>query len=89
MRLRLRYFPFLTRESRVTYSRSEIKHKADALDSQLRLIMHGIPIELVEHATANQLAVMEEIVNRDIETELKIKTVATSNGIATAFGGKK
>lgn len=59
------------------------------MDSQLRLIMHGIPIELVEHATANQLAVMEEIVNRDIETELKIKTVATSNGIATAFGGKK
>lgn len=57
-------------------------------ERQLRLIMHGIPVKMVDHATADQLAVMEEIVNRDIESELKIKSAATSNGIATAFGGK-
>lgn len=89
MKYLYRFFPFLTRESKVTYSRKQIKHKADALDSQLRLIIHGVPAELVDHATANQLAVMEEIVNRDIETQLKIKAAATSNGIATAFGGRK
>lgn len=50
--------------------------------------MHGIPVKMVDHATADQLAVMEEIVNRDIESQLKIKSAATSNGIATAFGGK-
>lgn len=74
---------------RVTYNSKEIKRKADALESQLRLIIHGVPIELVEHATGNQLAVMEEIVNRDIENQFKLKEAATCNGIELAFGGKK
>lgn len=51
--------------------------------------MHGVPIEMVEHATADQLAVMEEILNRDIEMQIKLGSVATNNGIATAFGGHK
>ena len=51
--------------------------------------MHGIPPELVDHATADQLAVMQEIVNRDIEERFKINSTATNNGIATAFGAKK
>jgi hypothetical protein len=51
--------------------------------------MHGVPLELVDKATANQLAVMEEIVNRDIIEQIKIKAVATNNGIATAFGADK
>lgn len=73
----------------MSYSQQQIKHQADMYERQLRLIMHGIPAKMVEHATADQLAVMEEIVNRDIESELKIKSAATANGIATAFGGKK
>ncbi|KGG53972.1 hypothetical protein LACWKB10_1192 [Lactobacillus sp. wkB10] len=51
--------------------------------------MHGVPLELVDHATGDQLLVMEEIVNRDIEIQYKIKEAATSNGIGIAFGGKK
>ena len=51
--------------------------------------MHGVPIELVDHATADQLAVMQEIVNRDIEERFKINSTATNNGIATALGAKK
>lgn len=44
---------------------------------------------MVELATSDQLAVMEEILNRDIETKIKLDSVATNNGIATAFGGNK
>lgn len=73
----------------VSFNQRQIKHKADALEPQLRLVMHGIPIELVDHATADQLAVMQEIVNRDIEERFKINSTATNNGIATAFGAKK
>lgn len=71
------------------YNQNQIKRKADALERQLRLVMHGIPIELVDHATSDQLSVMEEIVNRDLESQFKIKEAATSNGIGIAFGGKK
>lgn len=73
----------------LSYNQQQIKHKADALESQLRLVMHGVPIELVDHATTDQLAVMQEIVSRDIEEQLKISSAATNNGIATAFGAKK
>lgn len=72
-----------------SYNKSQIEHKADALERQLRLVMHGVPIELVDHATGDQLSVMEEIVNRDLESQFKIKEAATSNGIGIAFGGKK
>lgn len=50
--------------------------------------MHGFPIELVDHATADQLAIMNEILDRDLKDQLKFKTIATNNGIATAFGEK-
>lgn len=73
----------------VSFNQRKIKHKADALEPQLRLVMHGVPIELVDHATADQLAVMQEIVNRDIEERFKINSTATNNGIATALGAKK
>lgn len=73
----------------VTYNTQQIKRGADNLEKQLRLIMHGVPLELVDKATANQLAVMEEIVNRDIIEQIKIKAVATNNGIATVFGADK
>ena len=72
---------------KATYSQAQVKRKADALERQLRLVMHGVP--LVDHATGDQLLVMEEIVNRDIEIQYKIKEAATSNGIGIAFGGKK
>lgn len=74
---------------KATYSQAQVKRKADALERQLRLVMHGVPLELVDHATGDQLLVMEEIVNRDIEFQYKIKEAATSNGIGIAFGGKK
>lgn len=80
--------PFLTEGLQVNFSKKQIEHKANIYERQLRLIMHGIPPKMVDHATADQLAVMEEIVNRDIESELKIQSAATTNGIATAFGGK-
>lgn len=73
----------------VSFNQRQIKHKADALETQLRLVMHGVPLKLVDHATADQLAVMQEIVNRDIEEQFKINSTATNNGIATAFGAKK
>lgn len=64
---------------------SELKHKADVLEKPLFLVMHGVPLEVVDHATANQLAVMYDIVEHDIKTTAN--TVAM--GIATAFGGNK
>lgn len=72
-----------------SYSQAKVKRKADALERQLRLVMHGIPLELVDHATSDQLSVMEEIVNRDLESQFKLKEAATSNGIGIAFGGRK
>lgn len=73
----------------VSFNQRQIRHKADVLEPQLRLVMHGVPMELVDHATADQLAVMQEIVNRDIEEQFKINSTATNNGIATALGAKK
>lgn len=55
---------------------------------QLRLVMHGIPRDLVKHATVDQLRVLQEVVNRDISDELKLSTGSVANGIGTAFGGK-
>lgn len=49
--------------------------------------MHGVPWELVEHATPNQLSILWEIVVRD-ETEKQEAAINTSAaGIAQAFGG--
>lgn len=70
-------------------SKKQIKRKADALERQLRLVTHGFPLELVDHATSDQLAVMEEIDRRNTENQIKLIQVATNNGIAMAFGAKK
>ncbi|RVU70036.1 hypothetical protein EJK17_09750 [Lactobacillus xujianguonis] len=43
----------------------EIKHKADALDLPVRLVMHGIPEDWISEATTKQLLVLWEIVKRD------------------------
>lgn len=72
----------------VSLNNRKIKHEADKLEPQLRLVLHGFPLELVDHATADQLAVMNEILNRDLEDQLKLVTIAINNGIATAFGAK-
>lgn len=51
--------------------------------------MKGVPLELVDHATSDQLSVIEEVVNRLTEENIKLNSIATNNGLAMAFGGKK
>lgn len=70
-------------------SKKQIKRKADALERPLRLAMKGVPLELVDHATSDQLSVIEEVVNRITEENIKINSIATNNGLAMAFGAKK
>ena len=45
--------------------------------------MHGFPLYLVDHATADSLRIMEEIMNRDMKDQANIQAY----GIGLAFGG--
>lgn len=68
-------------------NQKKINEFADLLETPVRLAMHGVPWELVEHATPNQLSILWEIVVRD-ETEKQEAAINTSAaGIAQAFGG--
>lgn len=49
------------------------------------LTMHGIPLELVENATMDNLLVMLEIVKRDEKNKLKGQASAVNMGM---FGGE-
>lgn len=47
--------------------------------------MHGVPRDLVKHATPDQLLIMFKIVDRDIDQQ----AVANAKYIGELFGGKK
>lgn len=68
---------------------AEIKEQADLIELPVRLMMHGVPPELVGHATAEQLQVLLEIYKRDQKDGLELKGTATAYGIGLSFGGKK
>ncbi|KAI4308842.1 hypothetical protein [Lactobacillus intestinalis] len=50
------------------------------------LAMHGVPLELTQHATRDQLNVLWEIVNREEKRRLDNQISATSLGV---WGGEK
>lgn len=47
--------------------------------------MHGVPRDLVEHATPDQLMIMFKIVNRDLDQQ----AIINANHIGELFGGDK
>jgi len=50
------------------------------------LAMHGVPLELTQYATRDQLNVLWEIVNREEKRRLDNQISATSLGV---WGGEK
>lgn len=59
------------------------------MELPLTLIMAGIPIEVVDKATTDQLLVMQEVVNRHIKFGFQTNANSVTQGIGQAFGAKK
>lgn len=55
------------------------------MEVPLRLLMHGVPRELVERATPDQLRIMMEVVNRDTDQ----LGIFIANNVGELFGGEK
>lgn len=55
----------------------------------MELIMAGVPESWVNRATADDLAVMQEVVQRKGKDDLILRGYSTAYGIGKAFGGGK
>lgn len=49
--------------------------------------MHGVPEDLVENATQNQIDVMWEVLQRDLKYQHDLDTSAVNRGINASIGG--
>ncbi len=52
------------------------------------LIQHGFPVEMVDHATADEIYVMVEVAHRQDKRELERGQIATAGGLGIAFGSE-
>ncbi|OFA10748.1 hypothetical protein LASUN_12980 [Lentilactobacillus sunkii] len=80
-------FPFCKRGLTRSITRKEMKTEADKLELPFFLVLNGVPERMVAHATANQLAILEELVYRKKFTGSAPDSLSTQIGVAKAFGG--
>lgn len=65
----------------------EINDTADLVEIPLRLIMHGIPRDLVENATRDQIEVLWKVFERDQKEQMLVERAAVNQGVNASFGG--
>ncbi|MBP2057898.1 hypothetical protein J2Z60_001073 [Lactobacillus colini] len=71
--------------STINLDRNQINKVADKVETQLRLAIHGVPWELLENASQDQLAVISEVVSRNITDDVKASANSVSYGIGQLF----
>lgn len=82
-----RFIPFLTRGLTRTKSPKQIKEEADKIELPLFLILNGIPERMVDHATLDQLLILQEIVSRKkFSANRDSDANVIQTGVAHAFG---
>jgi hypothetical protein len=65
-------FDFLTKGLTGTLNSQQIVKKADLLENQVRLAMHGVPFEITRYATRDELNALWQIVYRDEKDQAKL-----------------
>ena len=71
----------------VTWNKQELKKKADRFEDVIRLVMHGLPYDLVWNTTRNQQQMLWEIIQRDQKDKFEFENASTMVGVAKALGG--
>lgn len=71
----------------VTWNKQELKKKADRFEDVVRLVMHGLPWDLVKNTTRNQQQMLWEIVQREEKDKFEFTNTSTMVGVAKALGG--
>lgn len=71
----------------VTWNKQELKKKADRFEDVIRLVMHGLPWDLVKNTTADQQRLLWEIIQRDQKDKFEFTNTSTMVGVAKALGG--
>ena len=82
-----RSYNFLTTGLQVTWNKQELKKKADRFEDVIRLVMHGLPYDLVWNTTRNQQQMLWEIIQRDQKDKFEFSNTSTMVGVAKALGG--
>ena len=78
---------FLTTGLQVTWNKQELQKKADRFEDVVRLVMHGLPWDLVKNTTRNQQQMLWEIVQREEKDKFEFTNTSTMVGVAKALGG--
>lgn len=78
----MRFAHFLQNLCKIHLDDKEVEQQADYAEIPLRLLMHGVPRDLVETATPDQLRIMMNIVNRDTDQ----MGVFIANNVGHLFG---
>lgn len=68
-------------------STREVKQKADRYEDVIRLVMHGLPYDLVKNTTRSQQQMLWEIVQREEKDKFEFTNTSTMVGVAKALGG--
>lgn len=71
----------------VTWNKQELQKKADRFEDVIRLVMHGLPWDLVKNTTRNQQQMLWEIIQRDQKDKFEFENASTMVGVAKALGG--
>lgn len=71
----------------VTWNRQELQKKADRFEDVIRLVMRGLPWDLVKNTTRNQQQMLWEIIQRDQKDKFEFENASTMVGVAKALGG--
>ena len=62
----------------VTWNRQELQKKADRFEDVIRLVMHGLPWDLVKNTTRNQQQMLWEIIQRDQKDKFELENTVNS-----------
>lgn len=80
---------FLSAGLTASLTTKEVKEQSDLITIPLLLVMKGLPIDVVNHATYDELRVYLEAVNKFEKTDFDKLSTATAYGIGQALGGSK
>lgn len=81
-KLLVNYIPFLLNACSHNLNHKQLVNEANKLEDIVLLLTHGIPYELVEKATQDQIDVLAEIVQRDMKSQAAL----VAHDIAKMFG---
>lgn len=65
----------------------ELKDTAEIAEIPIRLMMHGVPRDMVEHATMDQIRVLWQIYLEDLKTQQMFNRSAVNQGVNASLGG--